>query len=354
MRTQPRLPINRQNRLSLVLIALWFFTSVPVKGGERTDIIYLKNGDKITGEIRLVQDGVLQLKCDYGSGRFNIYWDQVEKIITDKILVAELASGERVRGPVVTKPSGEMTITDKTGHKVDFSLPEVAWMHEGTEGFWGHFDGNLAVGYTLTKSNTTQQVTANGTILYNSEEYIGRASLETLFNSQKSTEPTHRIEGTALLRRMMGEKWFSFGGFDALHSTELELSLRTTLGGGAGRYIRRNFRHVFALGGGVAWNREIYFNPSIPNQNSPEAIFAVQYDFFNVLGHNVNLINQISTFKSLSRGSRTRLDLNTSLQWFLPAHFYFNVAFSDNFDSSPVGNTPKNDFVFSTGFGWSP
>lgn len=253
-----------------------------------------------------------------------------------------------------TKPSGEMVVEDMGGKEVTFRMPEVAWMHEGASGFSGHFDGSLDVGYSLTKSNSTQQLALNGNLLYNAEKYSAASSLGMLFNGQNNADTTQRYQGDLTVKRNLGARWFALGGFDALHSDELQLDLRSTLWGGVGRYLKRDHQYAFSMGGGAVWNREIYSSTEIPDQNSPEAIAIAQFDVYNLLGNNLNLINQIAFFKSMTRGSRTRLDLNLEVQWYLPKHFYFNIRFADNFDSSPVGDTPRNDFLFSTGFGWKP
>ncbi len=45
------------------------------------------------------------------------------------------------------------------------------------------------------------------------------------------------------------------------------------------------------------------------------------------------------------------MNLSTDLRWELISDLYFNLGFTDNFDSSPVGATPKNDYAFTTSVG---
>lgn len=227
-------------------------------------------------------------------------------------------------------------------------------MHEGERGFLGHFDGSLDVGYSLTKSNSTQQFSLNGTLIYNAEKYEVDTSLNALFTSQTNASNTERYQGGAYLHRVQRGKWYAYGGAGFLHSDELQLDLRSVVVGGISRYLRRDSKHSIGIGGGAGWNREVYFDPDIGNQNSPEPLFAAQWDAYNLLGDNLNLINELVVYKSLTQGNRTRIDLDVEFRYSLPKHFYLNFQFSDNFDSSPIGNTPRNDFVFSTGFGYSP
>ena len=64
---------------------------------------------------------------------------------------------------------------------------------------------------------------------------------------------------------------------DFLSSDEQQLSLRTTLGGGAGLYALRSPSQYLALGGGVAWTNENYQDPSVPTKNSAEGYIGTEF-----------------------------------------------------------------------------
>ena len=350
-----RIPGRFQAILSRCALLL-FLAMIPGLASDRTDIIILKNGDRLTGSIRKVGQGILELKCDHGNGRYRIYWDQVERIESKKVVSVELSSGTRVRGSLSHEPNSpeEHIVQGTGGEEVRFRLPEVAMMHEGERGFWGHFDGNFGAGYTLAKANDTQQFSLNGGVNYYADKFVANGSLDALFSSQKGASNTERYHGAAYLYRVLKGNWFVYGGADFLHSDELQLDLRSVALGGAGRFLRRDSKHSIGISGGAGWNREVYFNPVIGNQNTPEALFAGRWNVYNLLDDNLNMINGLAVYKSLSQGSRTRFDLDSELRWGLPKHLYFNVKFANNYDSSPLGKTPKNDFVFSTGFGYAP
>ena len=46
------------------------------------------------------------------------------------------------------------------------------------------------------------------------------------------------------------------------------------------------------------------------------------------------------------------MNLNTNVRWELISDLYFSLGLASNYDSEPVGETPKNDYVFSTSVGW--
>jgi hypothetical protein len=323
---------------------------------DRTDIIVLKNGDRVTGQIRRMQYGILDVKCDWGDSSLKIYWDQVKHIESDRMLSIELSAGGRFRGTLEKKADGSegLVIRDQEGSKEELRLSEIAYLHEGVGGPRGRIDGSLDVGYSLAKSNSTQQLTANGTLIYETEKWVSISRASALFAGQTGANDTQRYSIDSGLKRVMRNNWFLAGGIDFLHSTELQMDLRSVALGGIGRYFRRDSKHLFYVLGGAAWNNENYSDPEIPNQNTPELTGSTAYNLYNLLGDNLNLINQFSAYKSLTQGSRFRFDIDLELRWSLPKHLYFNVTFKDNYDSSPIGDTPKNDYLFTTGFGWSP
>jgi len=78
-------------------------------------IVYLKNGDRVTGEIKDLIRGEMRLKTDT-FGTIYVKWQDVERIKTDRRLQVEQVSGQRYFGPALADNS-----PDRTG----FQAPEA-------------------------------------------------------------------------------------------------------------------------------------------------------------------------------------------------------------------------------------
>jgi hypothetical protein len=142
----------------------------------------------------------------------------------------------------------------------------------------------------------------------------------------------------------------TFGNF--LQSDELELDLRSTIGGGVGRYLVQNNRWLLSINGGGAWTNENFEDPLVSKKNSGEALGAIEFNAFNI--GDLNILAQFSVFPSLSELGRVRMNFRNDFKWDLPQDLYFSVGFTNNFDSSsPTDGTSRNDYVFSTSVGWS-
>jgi hypothetical protein len=82
--------------LIALLLALCL-TSTDALATRKTDIVYLKNGDKITGEFKELVQGELKLSTAE-MGSVYIKWNGIARIESDKYIEMELLDGTRVFG----------------------------------------------------------------------------------------------------------------------------------------------------------------------------------------------------------------------------------------------------------------
>ena len=62
-----------------------------------TDVIILENGDRITGEVKGLMSGQLELKTEY-MGTVYINWEDIYDLVSNEGLQIELQNGERLVG----------------------------------------------------------------------------------------------------------------------------------------------------------------------------------------------------------------------------------------------------------------
>jgi len=68
------------------------------------DVLILKNGDRITGKIKKLNNGDLEIDPPYGENIFIIDWNEVERIESERNFIAQTSGGEYVTGSVRTDP----------------------------------------------------------------------------------------------------------------------------------------------------------------------------------------------------------------------------------------------------------
>ncbi len=96
---------NSYRRCVGCLLALLALGWQPAEARDKTDVITLRNGDHVTGEILSLQFGQLQLKTD-DMGTLEIEWDAIATIESRYFFDVEQIGGQRSYGVLGSTPDG--------------------------------------------------------------------------------------------------------------------------------------------------------------------------------------------------------------------------------------------------------
>jgi putative salt-induced outer membrane protein YdiY len=316
------------------------------------DVIVLKNGDRISGEVKKLENGDVHIDAGYGENIVIIDWEQVERIESPQRFAVVTSGGDRLSGSIRTDPEAStQVLVEGQGATLSFEHSELVSLTPIDAGFWGRFGTSVDFGLSLTKANETKQFNTRATVSYLTDDWSLEGNVDSLFNTRQNVEDTKRSEFGTNFRYFLTDRWFAvtFGNF--LQSDELQLDLRSTIGGAVGRYLIRFNRWLLSINGGGAWTNENFEDPLVSNKNSGEALGAIEFNAFNI--GDLNILTLFSVFPSLSELGRVRMNFRNDFKWDLPQDLYSSVGFTSNFDSSPPTDTPRNDYVFSTSVGWS-
>ena len=255
------------------------------------DVIVLKNGDRISGEVKKLGNGDVHIDAGYGENVFIIDWEEVERIESSAYFAVETSGGNRLSGSIRTDPEASTRIlVEEQGATVPLEQSELVSLTPIDAGFWGRFGTSVDFGLSLTKANETKQFNTRATVSYLTDDWSLEGNVESLFNSRQDVEDTKRSEFGTNFRYFLTDRWFSvtFGNF--LQSDELQLDLRSTIGGAVGRYLIRNNRWLLSVNGGGAWTNENFEDPSESNKNSGEALGAIEFNAFNIGDLNIRTL----------------------------------------------------------------
>ena len=90
----------------VLLAAALLVAAFPASAREKTDVVILRNGDHLTGEIKGMERGKLDFNTD-DIGRISIEWDKVvDRLTTTHQYEAELRSGDRTDGALSSPADG--------------------------------------------------------------------------------------------------------------------------------------------------------------------------------------------------------------------------------------------------------
>ena len=169
-------------------------------------------------------------------------------------------------------------------------------------------------------------------------------------SSQENAPETQRWDLGNDFRRFLGSRWYVNTTQDFLNSEEQGLDLRTTIGGGGGRYLLRSSSQYLALGGGLAWTNENYTDPTLPTKDSAEAYLGTEF-----MTEKLKITDLITRFTLLSQPDDFRsvpvdVSVRPGLQ---PAgRLVFPVRALRQLRQQAAGGFSKNDYGWSNGFGF--
>ena len=337
--------LTRPGRVAVFSMLLFLGTAAVAAA--QADVVTTTTGERLVGEIIRVEKDVLTLSTGYSDSDFKIEWDKVASLESDRQFLVETFAGMRLTGPMKIDPATKASV--KVGD-VTVPLGEVSVLQPLERSFWARFDTGLDFGYSMTQANSATQLTLGGNLLYRDKQVIDTVLVNVFKSTQSNAPDTQRWDLGNDFRYLLGERWYANTTQDFLNSDEQGLDLRTTIGGGGGRYILRSASQHLALGGGLAWTNEDYTDPLVPTKDSGEAYIGAE--FMTEKLKITDLVTRFTYYPSLTIDDRYRINYKFDLDFNLPGDWYFRIGLFENFDSLPPPGLSRNDYGWSNAFGF--
>ena len=329
-----------------VALILGFMGHTSVAYAQTPDVVITTTGDKLVGEIIRVEKDVLTFSTGYSDVDFKIEWDKVASIESSRQFVVETFDGKRLSGSLVTDANTKAAV-QIAGTSVP--LAQVSALQPVERNFWSRFDAGLDFGYSMTRTNSAKQLSLGANLSYRDPDYYDVLFVNVFSSTQANAPDTQRWDVSNDFRRFLGTRWYVNTTQDFLNSEEQGLDLRTTIGGGAGRYLMRSSSQHLAVGAGLAWTKENYTDAT-PAKDSGEAYFSSE--FMTEKLKITDFITRFTYYPSLTIDDRYRLAYRFDFDFNLPGDWYLRTGFWDNYDSQPPAGFSKNDYGWSNAFGF--
>jgi putative salt-induced outer membrane protein YdiY len=338
-----------------LLVALFAFLCVPVQA-KRKDVIIMNNGDHFTGEVKRLQNGLLYVETPYVSSNIALDWNQVASVQSIASFQIVLNNGQRLVGKIekissedakqkdfmIREATGEVQVTSASIVNIDTRKPT----------FWSQLKGSMDLGYSFTSGSSQSTLNADVNAAYQTKAWEAATSFDSTFNGQSGASNTNREDLQTTFAKFLNRNSYLLALSDFLHSSQQDLTLRTTLGGAYGRYLKRTTNSNLSWLGGVVYIHESFDTTSAqPTDQNAEAVFGLRY---NLVRFNFgDFDSQLLVFPGLTDAPRVRLTTNNSLNIKLRNNFHLTFTFWDNFDGRPPVTAKKNELGTSVGIGWS-
>jgi putative salt-induced outer membrane protein YdiY len=341
--------------ISFVFLAVVFLHS-SVLAKRKDDVVILENGDRMTGEIKSLAQGVLSFKAYYMADPVQLDWKRVTRIESKDNFIITLTSGSLYSGVLDLAPPerdfGENFVIREGKNTIKVRQEEVIKVVPTEESFLKQLNGSIDYGFNYTSGNEQyqSQLTATANYRKGAQYFMGSTSIS--FSGQSGGERSNRYNFNLGYRRVFREKWFGGGLIDFLSSDQQSLDLRTSVGALLGRSILLTDRSNLSLAGGMVITRERYDPASglEPLSTNAEALIGV--DFYTFRFKTTEITSRLVIYPSLTVPGRVRAQLDSNLKIQIFKDFYWSFNLYENYDNKPPVSAKKNDLGISSSFGW--
>jgi hypothetical protein len=317
---------------------LVFLFSAPA-WAEKTDVVVLSNGDKVTGEVKTLLRGKLEFSTD-SMGTVYIEWKDIDTVISDTGQSLELANGQRFFGPLAKSDNSDMVAVVTEQGSVGVSLDDVVAMYPVESSFWDRLDVRANVGFAWDKASSVGKYSIGLDSEFRQPRALTRANLTTEITSLEGADDTRRANASITHIRFNRQKRFVsyFGNVES--NDELGIDVRSLVGVGYGWIPIRSGSNWFMLTAGINVNHEIPVDGD-PETNL-EGVAKLGYEFFRYSDPERSVSTELTVFPNLTDAGRWRADFTTDLRLEFISDLFWILSLYANYDSRPIDKEASN------------
>lgn len=344
---------HRHSARSHVGLVMMVLLAIPLCGfgGNKTDTIIFDNGDRITCEIRILQQGRLTVKTNY-SRAMELDWRAVQRITSPQYFKVTLEDGRRVFGTLVDGGEDGILAVKLLESVQHYPLLEVTGLAPIEQGFFRKLSGSVNVGVTALKANTERTLNVGTKTTYRSEKWYANAAFDWYTSTRDESPDTSQGSLGASAFRLYGRHWAAVSSASFARNDELDLLLRMSLSGGAGyRILETNSKFFIAMAGFNATQEK--YGTSTGSSFNLEGLLSVSYNTFTFRQPQVTFNVDFTVYPSFTTSGRYRAALNSNLNYEVISDFFVGFSATFSFDSKPPSTVgSKSDWTLTTTIGY--
>jgi hypothetical protein len=348
---------SRTVLLSALLAAPLLLGAIPAQAADRdnTDVITLKNGDRVTGEIESLEYGLLRLSTD-DMGTLNIEWSAIASIESKYVFDVQVVGGLRHSGLIGTSDDGSELVIRDEGSGRSVALSDVVRIEELETGFWQRLSGSMAVGFDYAKSTGIRTSNINISSAYQGDKIKATLDISMSETSSPNTETSRRENLTSTVQFQRERPSFVMLLNTLERNDELGIDARLTTGAGLARYFAQDEDSEVMLFAGAVANQEWIDSGDGLEQNgsqqSLEGALGATWRIFRFGDPDVSLASSAFLYPSLTESGRHRGNLDLSLRREILSDLFFDISFYQSYDSDPPSGAETTDYGFVTSLGY--
>ncbi len=320
----------------------------------KTDVITLKNGDKITGEVKGVSRGKLDYSTD-DVGRLSIEWEKVASVTSTHLFDVEMSWGASYFGQLGEAGTDGYLVVLEDGGADTLRIASIVEISMIEAGLAQRIKSYLDLGFTLAKAHQATTFSLNGQTDFRAQEIGISTKYDSYVQGQENVATTSRNSIRQSVSWFLPDRWsvVALGQFE--QNDELGLDHRWSYGGAAQRVLKHSNRAEVSFGAGLVGIQEQFTSAAEDKTSgsSIEGLLVLNWEAYRFDSPKLDFGTNVALFPSLSDPGRVRGQMQVRLKYEVFSDFNVGTQFTDNFDSRPPGDTSKNDYIATLTIGWS-
>ena len=335
---------------NIIVCVLLLVTSLPGWAAQVT----LANGDRLTGEVVAMADGVLVLKTSY-AGEVKIQWADVQGLSSDTAVSVMLPDRTLVSGRITSPAPGQLQVESaEVGTSTPIALSGIRYLNPSPQvlGVSPDISGHVDVGVSIAQGNTkTQRVHADTetVIRYRQSRY----TLGAVFNqaADDGSQTEYNVLGYGKYDYFIGKKTYLYANALFNKDKYQDLALRTTLGLGAGYQFWDSLQRSLSLEGGFSYINDDYYLGA--DSSYPSARWSLDYKQ-QLFGSPVQFFHFHEGYIGLEDVADFLLRSKTGLRVPLAKNLAATAQFDADFDNTPAPGARRLDrrYLINLGYHW--
>ena len=337
--------------LVVVGAALATLLFAPAARADKTDIVVLRNGDRITGEVKGLARGKLDFSTD-DAGRLSIEWVKVARVTSPHPFNAEDSQGLKYFGRL-GDPGRDGVVVFADARADTLAIPQIIEITPLNASFAQRVTSYLDLGFTVAKANVATTFSVDGGMDYRGPDVGTAFAFDSYAQGQETVPTTTRNTARQSVSWYLPRRWSAVGIAQFEQNDELDLIHRYTLGGAMERELAHTNAMELGVGAGLVGTQE-EFSSSTSGTTGFEGLLVLDWDAFRFDSPKLDFGLAVAMFPSFTDAGRVRGQSQLRLTYELFKDFNTGFRFTDTFDSRPPDTgASKNDYVVTLTIGWS-
>jgi hypothetical protein len=250
--------------LRFALVSMAACVVFPALARELSDVLVMKNGDRFTCSVKRLEAGVLKVDLDYVDGTISVDWLKVARLESKFLFLVQLQDGSIYSGNVVNPQAlagtpVKIEIKTGEGESVAIDKSEVVRMTQMSDTFAQRLNGNITLGSSYAKGNSTTQYNLGTVVGYQQIRWGGQLSLNSNLSSSTGAAAATRNQLDLTAYRLLARtNFFIAGTYGLLQSSVQQIDRQTILAATIGRFLKNTNRVRLTVQGGLGGQRTIY------------------------------------------------------------------------------------------------